>query len=181
ALEQSLVELTRRHDALRTQFGSARDQAVAIITPAAAVASCLVIEDLAADVEVRSARARALLVKKAELRVEQEAWTPFDIARAPLFRARLLRLGRSDHVLLLVFHHIIVDGWSIGIVFEEVAKLYAAGAKGRRPRVSESAVQFPDVACWQRRWCTTAAATHQVAYWKRRLRAASPVFATAAH
>ena len=71
-------------------------------------------------------------VKRAKLLAEQEGWTPFDVARAPLLRARLLRLGQNDHVLLMTMHHAIVDGWSIGILFEEISKLYSAVVDGRQ-------------------------------------------------
>ena len=77
------------------------------------------------------------------------------MTRAPLFRTHLLRLGADDHVLLLILHHIIVDGWSIGIFFEEVSELYSAFAAGRQAQLPEQAFQFSDFADWQRRWCTT--------------------------
>jgi non-ribosomal peptide synthetase component F len=121
-------------------------------------------------------RAKALLLKKAELRAEQEALTPFDTGGAPLFRARLLRLGADDHVLLLIMHHVIVDGWSIGILMEEVSDLYAAFAAGRRAQLPEPSLRFSDVACWQHRWCSSGAATRQVGLWRDHLRGASSIF-----
>ena len=178
ALERSLAEVVRRHDSLRTGFAWVDERPVALIAPAADIDSSLVVEDLAAGMPTGNNRAKALLLKKAELRAEQEAWTPFDMARAPLFRTRLLRLGADDHVLLLILHHIIVDGWSIGIFFEEVSELYSAFAAGRQAQLPEPALQFSDFARWQRRWCTSDAATRQIAYWKEHLRGASPVFPT---
>ena len=103
------------------------------------------------------------------------------MSRAPLFRTRLLRLGADDHVLLLILHHIIVDGWSIGVFMEEVSELYAAFAAGRQAQLPEPALQFSDFARWQRRWSTSDAATQQFAYWKQHLRGASPVFPTMAN
>ena len=176
ALEQSLAEVARRHDSLRTGFSWADERPVALVAPAAGFRSSLIVEDLAASTPTESARARALLLKKAELEAEQEAWTPFDIARAPLFRTRLLRLGPDDHVLLLTLHHIIVDGWSIGVLFEEVSELYSAFSAGRQVRLPAPALQFSDFAHWQRRWSTSGAATRQLAYWKEHLREATPVF-----
>ena len=176
ALERALVELMRRHDSLRTAFAWVGERAMAMITPASEVSSPLAIEDLAAEAPAGHARAKALLLKKTQFRVEQEAWTPFDTKRAPLFRTRLFRLGTDDHVLLLVLHHMIADGWSIQIFFEELSKLYASFGIGRRARLPQPALQFSDVARWQRWWCKTHSADRQVAYWTDRLRAASPLF-----
>jgi NRPS condensation-like uncharacterized protein len=178
ALERSLVEVVRRHDSLRAGFSWAGERPVPFIMPASNVASPLGIEDLAVGISAGNNRAKALLLKKAELRAAQEAWTPFDIERAPLFRTRLLRLGPDDHVLLLILHHIIVDGWSIGIFFEEIAEVYTAFAAGQNAQLPAQVFQFSDFADWQRRWCTTELATRQFAYWKDHLREASPVFPT---
>jgi amino acid adenylation domain-containing protein len=178
ALERSLVEVVRRHDSLRTGFSWAGERPAPFITPASDVVSPLRIEDLAVGTSTGNNRAKALLLKKVELRAEQEAWTPFDLTRAPLFRTRLLRLGPDDHVLLLILHHIIVDGWSIGVFFEEVSEVYSAFAAGRQVQLPAQAFQFSDFADWQRRWCTTELATRQFAYWKDHLREASPVFPT---
>ena len=178
ALERSLVEVVRRHDSLRAGFSWAGERPVPFITPASNVVSPLGIEDLAVGISAGNNRAKALLLKKAELRAAQEAWTPFDTARAPLFRTRLLRLGPDDHVLLLILHHIIVDGWSIGIFFEEIAEVYTAFAAGLHVQLPAQAFQFSDFADWQRRWCTSELATRQFAYWKDYLRETSPVFPT---
>jgi amino acid adenylation domain-containing protein len=176
ALERSVTELLRRHDSLRTAFDWADERPIAVIAPQADVDSPIVIEDLAAGARNGKDRAKPLLLKKAELRAEQEAWTPFDMTRAPLFRMRLFRLAPDDHVLLLVLHHIIVDGWSIGVFFEEVSKMYSAFAAGRHVESPEPEFRFSDLARWQRWWCTTASAAQQLAYWQDQLRGASPVF-----
>src|SRR5262249_36740106 len=115
ALERSLAEVVRRHDSLRTGFAWADDRPAAVTTPAADIDPPLLLEDLAARRPAKNARAKALLLKKAELKAEQEAWTPSDMQRPPLFRTRLLRLDVDDHVLLLTLHHVIFDGWSIGV------------------------------------------------------------------
>jgi amino acid adenylation domain-containing protein len=178
ALEQSLAAVVRRHDSLRTAFVWKDEQPVALITPAADIDTSLVVEDLATRVPDGSDRVKELLLAKAELRAEQEAWTTFDLSRPPLFRTRLLRLGADDHVLLLILHHIIVDGWSIGVLMEEVSELYSAFVAGRPAQLSEPALQFSDFARWQRGWFTTDSAARQFTYWKERLREAPPVFAT---
>jgi amino acid adenylation domain-containing protein len=174
ALERSLAEVVRRHDALRTRFAWVDERPVALVAPAAEIAPFLVVEDLVAG--TKNNRAKALLLKKAGLRAEQEAWTPVDLTRAPLFRTRLLRLSADDHILLLILHHIIVDGWSIGIFLEEVSELYSAFAGGQQAHLSEPVLQFTDFARWQRWWCTTDGASRELAYWKECLRQASAIF-----
>ena len=94
-----------------------------------------------------------------------------------MFRARLLRLGSDDYVLLLILHDLVVDGWSMGIFMEEASELYAAYTAGRPAQLPEPALQFSEFARWQRRWSTSDAASRQFAYWKGRLRGASPIFA----
>jgi amino acid adenylation domain-containing protein len=174
ALERSLAEVVRRHESLRTGFAWMDERPVALVAPAADIDSPLVVEDLAAGTPTDD-RAKALLLKKAQLKAEQEAWTPFDMTRAPLFRTRLLRLGADDHVLLVTLHHIIVDGWSIGVFFEELSKLYSAFVAGGQAQLAEPALRFSDFARWQRRWSASGAATRQFAYWKEHLREHSPI------
>jgi amino acid adenylation domain-containing protein len=176
ALKRGLAEVVRRHDSLRAKFAWVDERPVALITPAADVNSPLIVEDLTFRVPTRNKRAKTLLLKKAELELEREAWTPFEMTRAPLFRTRLLRLGADDHVLLLILHHVIVDGWSIGVFMEEVSKFYGALLAGRQAKLPAPAFQFSDFARWQRSWSTTPLAAQQFAYWKEQLRDASPVF-----
>src|SRR6202035_355310 len=140
ALKQSLAEVIRRHDSLRMGFARVNERPVAVVASAADIDLRLVVEDLAAGIPTGNKRAKALLLKKAELQAEQEAWTPFEMTRAPLFRTRLLRLGPDDHVLVLILHHIIVDGWSIGLLFEEVSEIYSALASGRQMGAPEQAL-----------------------------------------
>jgi amino acid adenylation domain-containing protein len=177
ALERSFAEIARRHEALRTGFSWTDERPVAIVAPAADIDSPLVFEDIARGT-LRNARAKVLLLEKAELRAQQEALRPFDLTRAPLFRARLLRLGADDHVLLVVLHHVIVDGWSIGIFFEEVSKFYSAFAMGHKAQLAEPELQFSDFARWQRRWSMSGAAIRQFAFWKDHLRGHSPLLPT---
>ena len=176
ALERSLAEVVRRHEALRMGFSWMGERPVALVAPTIDIDAFLVVEDLAALAPARHERAKALLLKKAELEAEQEALTPFDMSHAPLFRARLLRLDGDDHVLLLILHDLIVDGWSTGIFMEEVSELYGAIAAGRPAQLPEPSLQFSDFARWQRQWSAGAAAGRQLAAWKDRLREVSPVF-----
>jgi acyl-CoA synthetase (AMP-forming)/AMP-acid ligase II/acyl carrier protein/NRPS condensation-like uncharacterized protein len=178
ALGRSLAAVVRRHDSLRTEFAWRDEEPVAFITPPSKIKPSLIVEDLATAVPAGNSRAKALLRKKAALAAEQEALKPFDMRRAPLFRARLLRLGADDHVLLLVVHDIVIDGWSMGVFIEEVAQFYAAFAAGRQAQLPEPALRYSDFAGWQRQWSTSDAADRQFAYWHKRLRKASPLFAT---
>ena len=168
----------RRHDSLRTGFAWRDGLPVALITPAADIKSSLVVEDLAARAPAGNSRAKALLLRKAELEAEQERLKPIDMNHAPLFRARLFRLGADDHVLLLIVHDIIIDGWSMEVFMEELSEFYAGFTTGRQAQLPEPALHFSDFARWQRLWSTSDAATRQFAYWKKRLQKASPVFAS---
>lgn len=176
ALERSLVEVVRRHDSLRTGFAWVDERPIALIVPADDIEISLVAENLAAGTPTGSDRARRLLLKKAELEAEQEALMPLDIGCPPLFRMRLLRLAADDHVLLLTMHHIVIDGWSIGVFMQEISELYGAFTDGRQARLAAPGLQFPDFARWQRWWCGTVSATRQFAYWKEHLREFSPAF-----
>jgi acyl carrier protein/NRPS condensation-like uncharacterized protein len=178
ALKRSLAAVVRRHDSLRTGFAWRGEEPVAFITPPGKIKPSLIVEDLAAAVPAGNSRAKALLRKKAALAAEQEALKPFDMRRAPLFRARLLRLGADDHVLLLVVHDIVIDGWSMGVFIKEVAQFYAAFVAGRQAQLPEPALRYSDFASWQRQWSTSDAADRQFAYWHKRLRKAAPLFAT---
>ena len=178
AFRRGLAEIVRRHDSLRTSFAWKSGEPLASVAKGAQVRSPLTVEDLAGSAARGRNRTHRLVLRKAELVAEQEAWMPFDLARAPLFRMRLLRLGHDDHVLLVVLHHIIIDGWSIGILFEELSALYGAFAGRRSAQLPAPALQFADVTRWQRRWCETSAAAQQIAEWKEQLRGAAPVFPT---
>ena len=175
-LERSLAEVVRRHKSLRTRFAWINEQPVCLITPAANIKFALVVNDLTVRTASGSFRARALLLRKVQLEAEQETLKPFDMHRGPLFRVCLFRLSAHEHVLLLVLHEIIVDGWSIGLLMEEVSEFYAAFTAGKQARLPTPAIQFPDFVRWQRRWCTSGAGARQYAYWKKRLQKATPLF-----
>jgi acyl-CoA synthetase (AMP-forming)/AMP-acid ligase II/acyl carrier protein len=177
ALRRSLTAVARRHDSLRMGFAWQDDQPVAFIAAPAEIKPSFIVEDLAAAVPAGNSRVKALLRRKAALAAEQESLKPFDMRHAPLVRARLLRLGADDHVLLLVVHDIVIDGWSMGVFMDDVAKFYAAFAAGSPAQLPEPALRFSDFARWQRQWSASAAADRQFAYWHRRLRSASPLFA----
>jgi condensation domain-containing protein len=98
-----------------------------------------------------------------------EAQRPFNLARGPLLRAALLRLGEREHVLALMMHHIVADGWSTTVLIREVAALYAAYARGQPDPLPALPIQYADYAVWQRAWLQGPALAAQLAYWRRAL------------
>src|SRR6185436_3930335 len=95
-----------------------------------------------------------------------EAGRPFDLARGPLLRAGLVRLGAREHVLAVSLHHIVTDGWSMGILIRELADAYAAGTRGERPGLAPLPVQYADWAAWQRDWLQGEVLESELAFWR---------------
>ncbi|WP_283957997.1 condensation domain-containing protein [Janthinobacterium lividum] len=106
-----------------------------------------------------------------------EASTPFDLAQGPLIRGRLLRLGEQEHILFITQHHIISDGWSIGVLVREVCTLYAAFRQGQANPLPALAIQYPDYAAWQRQWLQGEALQAQLAFWRAHLHGAPALLA----
>ena len=163
ALERSFAAVVERHEGLRTRFEVADGSPVQVIDPPGLFE--LSIEDLSGLAE--DGRASA-----ARERVHVLAQQRFDLERGPLFRAHLLRLSENDHVAVVVMHHIVSDGWSVGVLIREVGALYAAFSQGRSSPLPELAVQYADYALWQRGWLRGDILEKQVSYWKERLRGA---------
>ncbi|MDB4948389.1 MAG: tycC3 [Gemmatimonadetes bacterium] len=155
ALERALGEVVRRHEPLRTAFPERDGRPVQRVAPAEAFH--LPILPFDGDDAELSRRATELGAQ------------PFDLERGPLFRAALLRLGEAEHVLLLAMHHAVSDGWSMGILFRELAALYAAFAEGRPSPLPDLPVRYSDYAVWQRAWLTGDVLAAQVAWWRERL------------
>ena len=160
ALEQSLNEIIRRHESLRTIFSMLEGEPVQVIAPSCRV--LLAVLDLTDHLEgEREAKARQL--------ANEEARQPFDLAQGPLFRSKLLRLGEDDHVLLLTMHHIVSDGWSMGVLYRELSVLYDAFRYGKRSPLSDLPIQYADYAVWQRQWLQGEVLEGQLSYWKKQL------------
>ncbi len=160
ALERALGEIVRRHEALRTTFADRDGSPVQVIARFGGFA--LPVEDLSDLSEAdREAEVRR--------RAGKEARRPFDLAAGPLFRAALLRVADEDHVLLLCIHHIVTDGWSMGVLFRELSALYEAYREGRESPLAELAVQYADYAVWQREQLAGEVLDRQLAYWRERL------------
>ncbi len=168
ALGRTLQELVRRHETLRTSFALRNRQPVQVIAPdVLAGVFALPVVDLAALPE--EAREAALPAEAAA-----EALRPFDLSRAPLLRATLLRLGDDDHALLLTMHHIVSDAWSMGVLVTEVTRLYGAFVRGEPSPLPALPVQYADFAVWQRQWLQGDVLAAQLAYWRQQL-AGAPV------
>jgi len=158
-----LGEVARRHEALRTTFAERDGQPVEVIAPPAPPGGwALPVIDLSGLPEGgRAAELRRL--------AQEEIARPFDLARGPLLRTTLLRLGTAEHGLFLVMHHVISDGWSMGVLVREIMDLYAASFAGRPSPLPELQVQYPDFAAWQRGWLRGEVLDRQIAYWRQRL------------
>jgi hypothetical protein len=104
-----------------------------------------------------------------------DASPPFDLTTGPLLRARLLRLGDEEHVLVLTMHHIVSDGWSVAVFRRELAELYTAFSQVKPSPLPELPVQYADFAVWEREWLQGRALAPQLAYWRERLEGISNV------
>ncbi|MEO7262753.1 MAG: amino acid adenylation domain-containing protein [Jatrophihabitantaceae bacterium] len=158
ALRDALAGLTTRHDSLRTRFRSERGVPCQLIDPPGSSTVPMVVLDL------RSLPAEDRLEEATRL-IEQEIRRPFDLENGPLLRCWLARLDEAEHILLLSLHHIITDGWSVGIVTRELAELYAGRGEGL-PTVR---LQPVDYAAWQQRNLGSATARGQLDYWREQL------------
>ena len=168
AFARALTEVARRHEVLRSTFQEGEDGPVQVVAAAAAVPVPEIdLSSLPEDV-----RAEEL-----ERRVAGEARRPFDLARGPVLRAAVLRLGGEDHVLLVSLHHIVSDAWSRGILVRELAAVYGAFHRGEPSPLPELPVQYVDFADWQRRWLQGEMLAAQVEHWRRRLAGAPPLLA----
>ncbi|RYZ37608.1 MAG: amino acid adenylation domain-containing protein, partial [Myxococcaceae bacterium] len=166
ALERALREVVRRHEALRTTFVEQDGQAFQVIHPSLSLG--LVHVDLRGiDAAAREAESRR--------QVEQETIRPFDLGRGPLIRARLFTLGEHAHVIVVTMHHIVSDGWSLGVLVRELGALYGAFSSGRPSPLPELPLQYSRYAAWQRGWLQGDALARQVGYWKQKLSGAPPV------
>ncbi|HEY4563350.1 MAG TPA: condensation domain-containing protein, partial [Thermoanaerobaculia bacterium] len=165
SLEGALRELERRHEILRTRFVTRGDEPCQVIDPPRPWRLSRV--DLGGLTAATAERERR--------RLTAAVGGPFDLARGPLWRALLIRLGAREHVLLLAQHHIVSDGWSMRIMAREAAALYTALRTGRPSPLPELAVQYADFSLWQRRWLRGEVLERQLDYWKRRLHGMPPV------
>src|SRR6185312_12534634 len=110
-----------------------------------------------------------LRLERARGRVLEEAAQPFDLARGPLVRAGLIRLAEDRHIVQVTMHHIVSDGWSLGVLIREVSALYEAFRRGEGSPLPVPALQYADYAAWQRAWLQGDVLRRQLDYWTERL------------
>ncbi|NOK11829.1 non-ribosomal peptide synthetase, partial [Corallococcus exercitus] len=160
ALRRAFEALVVRHEALRTTFHEHQDQPIQTVH--APAGWTLPLTDLSfLPEEQRENEARKL--------ADEEARRPFDLARGPLLRSTLVRLTDDSHLLLVTMHHIVSDGWSMGVLVREMAAFYEAFTTGSTPELAPLPVQYADFATWQRNWLQGEALEAQIHYWKQQL------------
>ena len=160
ALEESIQEIVRRHESLRTTFAAMEGEPVQVINPAMSITlEKLNLRELPEPEREAETYARAMA----------EAQRPFNLAEGPLLRTTLLELGEEDHVLLLTMHHIVSDAWSMSVFTREMAALYEAFSKNKPSPLPDLPLQYADFAEWQREWLQGETLETQITYWKQRL------------
>ena len=160
ALEWALTEIVRRHESLRTTFVHDGNILQQIVTPAhARPLETVELSDLPPD--ERESEAIRLAV--------DDARTPFDLAVGPLFRTRLLRINECEHILLLNMHHIVTDGWSMGVLTRELSAMYSNRVGRPTQPIVPLPLQFGDYAVWQRKRLAGATLEKEIDYWRGKL------------
>ncbi|MBV9789591.1 MAG: non-ribosomal peptide synthetase, partial [Chloroflexi bacterium] len=163
-LERSLSEIVRRHESLRTRF--VQDVAQDDGAPMQRIDADAAVPIQRVDLRDLPAQEQAAAVQQHAL---DEARKPFDLAAGPLLRMTLLELSADEHVLLLTLHHIIADGWSIGVFVRELSQLYSALLADQANPLPELPIQYADFAIWQRQQAQSEATAAHLDYWKQQL------------
>ncbi|HEX2207619.1 MAG TPA: amino acid adenylation domain-containing protein, partial [Longimicrobium sp.] len=167
ALRAAFTEIVRRHETLRTALPFTGEQPVQRILPPASFDLPLHDVTHLADEAARDAATEAVMREVAE--------RAFDLERGPLFRAAVVRMAAEEHVLVVNLHHVISDGWSTGVLWNELSALYGAFSRGEPSPLAEPALQYGDFAVWQRAWLSGDVLDAQLGYWRRKLAGAPPL------
>jgi amino acid adenylation domain-containing protein len=168
ALQQALNGLVQRHEILRTSYQTVGDHPVQVIAAAEAVdLPVFDLRDLPASEREEEAHRLA----------QADAATPFNLATGPALRCMLIHLGEDDHVLCLNTHHIASDGWSTGVLINDLSELYAAALENREANLAPLEIQYADYAAWQRYWMQGEVLNSQLSYWRKTLEGAPPLLA----
>lgn len=160
ALERSFNDIVRRHESLRTTFGMI-DGNISQIVASLLELKIKVVDLSSSPKEMRESEAVQLGF--------QEGRYPFDLATGPLIRVTLIRLDSLDHLLVVVIHHIVTDGWSMGVLYRELSDFYIGHTTGRMRTLEELPIQYADFAVWQRNWLNGEVLERQVQYWRNQL------------
>ncbi len=160
ALEQAFNEIVQRHETLRTTFTLLEGELVQIIAPILSLSIPKI--DLQNLSQTQQEIAALQLITDA-------AQSPFDLGAGPLFKVTLLQLGETEHILLLNLHHIVADGWSMGVLIRELGTLYTAFVKNERSPLAALPLQYADFAEWQHQYLQGEVLATQLAYWRQQL------------
>lgn len=160
ALEESFNEIVRRHEILRTTFGTVEGQPVQLIAPHLKISLPLI------DLQQLPVSEREAAAQQA---IAQELQQPFNLAQGPLLRLMLLQLNQTEYVLVINLHHIVFDEWSIALLIRELGLLYTAFCAGKPSPLPELPIQYADFAHWQREWLQGDVLQSQLSYWRSQL------------
>src|SRR5579872_345570 len=158
-LEQVLNEIVRRHEVLRTVFP------IIDGSPTQVISECVSLQLPYADLTALTENERQSQL----MRFVNEIRRPFDLQRGPVLRATLVRITPEQYVLYLAMHHIVADGWSLGLFAQELGAFYGAFFQGEPSPLPELPVQYADFAIWQREWLKSEVMAKQLGYWKKHL------------
>ena len=159
-LDRAFREIERRHEGLRTVFAPGDEVPLQVVLPAGQRA--LPVIDLSVLPEERREEIAWALAR------EEGRWL-FDLARGPLWRTTLVRIGADDHLLFVLMHHVISDAWSLGVFYRELTILYGAFVQGLPSPLPEPPIQYPDFALWQRRQLSGERLDEEIAFWREQL------------
>ncbi|HEX8185064.1 MAG TPA: condensation domain-containing protein, partial [Blastocatellia bacterium] len=160
-LKRALDEVIRRHEILRTSFSTQEGQPVQVISES--VENRLPVIDLR-DLSEQQRQ------QQAEEIAREESQRAFELSKGPMMRARLVRVGEQEQILVVVIHHIVSDGWSVGIMIKEMAEIYERKERGEEVRKEELKLQYADYAVWQREYLRGEVEERLVGYWKKQLK-----------
>ena len=165
-LARALQEIVRRHESLRTTFGSTEGTPLQLVTAS-----------LQLDVPTLDLRHLPAAERRAEAQrlADQYAREPFKLESGPLLRAAVIVLDADAHVLLFNVHHIVCDGWSLALLFHELSELYRAFAAGEPSPLPDIPIQYPDYTLWQKEWLKGEELDRQLGYWREKLSGELPV------
>ena len=166
AWEKSLQAIIARHESLRTTFTEVDGEGIQVIH-----------SQLDWKLNVVDLQSLAEAQQKTEVQrlVKEDANQPFDLTKGPLMRATLIQVAQQSYVFVLNLHHIVADGWSMGVLMDELAACYEAFRNGETPSLPELSIQYADYASWQRQWLEEGNLEKQLHYWQEKLQDSEPL------